>query len=39
MVTGGVRPPVVTVPTRTLSGARDTTGSGVFCGLHGARDP
>ncbi len=37
--TGGVRPPDVTVPTGTLSGARDTIGSGVFCGLHGARDP
>lgn len=39
LATGGVRLPDVTVPTRTLTGARDTTGSGVFCGLYGARDP
>ncbi|WP_420038089.1 alpha/beta hydrolase domain-containing protein [Streptomyces sp. cg28] len=31
--------PDVTAPTRTLSGSRDTTGSGVLCGLYGARDP
>ncbi|MEU3510452.1 alpha/beta hydrolase domain-containing protein [Streptomyces longwoodensis] len=39
LATGGVRLPDVTVPTRTLTGARDTTDSGVFCGLYGARDP
>lgn len=38
-VTGGVRLPDVTAPTRTLTGSRDTTGSGVLCGLYGARDP
>ncbi|TQS29344.1 alpha/beta hydrolase domain-containing protein [Microbispora sp. KK1-11] len=27
------------VPTRTLTGERDISGSGVFCGLYGARDP
>ncbi|GAA4601387.1 hypothetical protein GCM10023195_03470 [Actinoallomurus liliacearum] len=36
---GGIRLPDVTVPTRTLTGLRDTGGSGVFCGLYGARDP
>ncbi|UQS27274.1 MULTISPECIES: alpha/beta hydrolase domain-containing protein [Amycolatopsis] len=36
---GGIRLPDVAVPTRTLSGERDTSGSGVFCGLYGARDP
>ncbi|MFD7817000.1 alpha/beta hydrolase domain-containing protein [Streptomyces sp. NPDC059785] len=39
LAVGGVRLPDVTVPTRTLSGSRDTTGSGVFCGLYGAGDP
>ncbi|MFD0686079.1 alpha/beta hydrolase domain-containing protein [Actinomadura fibrosa] len=39
LATGGVRLPDVTVPTRTLTGERDTSGSGVFCGLYGARDP
>ncbi|MEV3920997.1 alpha/beta hydrolase domain-containing protein [Actinomadura coerulea] len=40
LATGGVRLPDVTVPTRTLTGLRDTSGgSGVFCGLYGARDP
>ncbi|MCP2164472.1 alpha/beta hydrolase domain-containing protein [Goodfellowiella coeruleoviolacea] len=36
---GGIRLPDVAVPTRTLTGARSTSGSGVFCGLYGARDP
>ncbi|MEU0467704.1 alpha/beta hydrolase domain-containing protein [Amycolatopsis sp. NPDC006131] len=39
LATGGIRLPDVAVPTRTLSGERDTTDSGVFCGLYGARDP
>ncbi|MER7541936.1 alpha/beta hydrolase domain-containing protein [Actinomadura sp.] len=39
LATGGIRLPDVAVPTRTLSGERDTSGSGVFCGLYGARDP
>lgn len=39
LATGGVRLPDVTVPTRTLTGTRSTTDSGVFCGLYGARDP
>lgn len=39
LAVGGIRLPDVTVPTRTLTGMRDTTGSGVFCGLYGARDP
>ncbi|MFI7386307.1 alpha/beta hydrolase domain-containing protein [Streptomyces sp. NPDC049813] len=39
LATGGIRLPDVTVPTRTLSGSRSTTGSGVFCGLYGATDP
>lgn len=39
LAVGGIRLPDVAVPTRTLSGARDTSGSGVFCGLYGARDP
>ncbi|MET7442774.1 alpha/beta hydrolase domain-containing protein [Streptomyces sp. NPDC004082] len=36
---GGIRLPDVAVPTRTLTGERDTSGSGLFCGLYGARDP
>ncbi|GGL73747.1 hypothetical protein GCM10010129_16670 [Streptomyces fumigatiscleroticus] len=39
LATGGIRLPDVAVPTRTLTGLRDTTDSGVFCGLYGARDP
>ncbi|MBW8487502.1 alpha/beta hydrolase domain-containing protein [Actinomadura parmotrematis] len=39
LAAGGVRLPDVTVPTRTLTGERDTSGGGVFCGLYGARDP
>ncbi|TVS98896.1 hypothetical protein FNH07_36420 [Amycolatopsis bartoniae] len=39
LAVGGIRLPDVSVPTRTLTGLRDTTGSGVFCGLYGARDP
>ncbi|GAA0370041.1 alpha/beta hydrolase domain-containing protein [Actinoallomurus spadix] len=39
LATGGIRLPDVAVPTRTLTGLRDTSGSGVFCGLYGARDP
>ncbi|OQR63448.1 hypothetical protein B6E66_14040 [Streptomyces maremycinicus] len=39
LAAGGIRLPDVAVPTRTLTGARDTSGSGVFCGLYGARDP
>ncbi|GAA3200547.1 alpha/beta hydrolase domain-containing protein [Actinocorallia longicatena] len=39
LVAGGVRLPDVAVPTRTLTGQRDTSGGGVFCGLYGARDP
>ncbi|MFE9835421.1 alpha/beta hydrolase domain-containing protein [Streptomyces sp. NPDC005551] len=39
LAVGGVRLPDVTVPTRTLTGMRDTSGSGLFCGLYGARDP
>ncbi|WP_405771123.1 alpha/beta hydrolase domain-containing protein [Streptomyces sp. NBC_00080] len=39
LAVGGIRLPDVSVPTRTLTGARDTGGSGVFCGLYGARDP
>ncbi|GAA4072584.1 alpha/beta hydrolase domain-containing protein [Actinomadura miaoliensis] len=39
LATGGIRLPDVTVPTRTLTGMRDTSGSGIFCGLYGARDP
>ncbi|MFA1541039.1 alpha/beta hydrolase domain-containing protein [Actinomadura monticuli] len=39
LAAGGIRLPDVAVPTRTLTGMRDTTGSGVFCGLYGARDP
>ncbi|MEU5879220.1 alpha/beta hydrolase domain-containing protein [Spirillospora sp. NPDC047279] len=39
LAAGGIRLPDVTVPTRTLTGLRDTTGGGVFCGLYGATDP
>ncbi|MBB2742192.1 UNVERIFIED_ORG: hypothetical protein FHR35_002014 [Microbispora rosea subsp. rosea] len=39
LAAGGVRLPDVAVPTRTLTGERDISGSGVFCGLYGARDP
>ncbi|MFG2020855.1 alpha/beta hydrolase domain-containing protein [Actinomadura geliboluensis] len=39
LATGGIRLPDVAVPTRTLSGERDTSGSGIFCGLYGASDP
>ncbi|TDD72779.1 hypothetical protein E1293_32520 [Actinomadura darangshiensis] len=39
LASGGVRLPAVAVPTRTLTGMRDTGGSGLFCGLYGARDP
>ncbi|GAA2879531.1 hypothetical protein Acy02nite_78070 [Actinoplanes cyaneus] len=35
---GGLRLPDVTVPTRTLSGSRES-GGGPFCRLYGARDP
>ncbi|MES9537983.1 MULTISPECIES: alpha/beta hydrolase domain-containing protein [unclassified Actinomadura] len=38
LATGGIRLPDVAVPTRTLTGMRDTSGSGVFCVLYGARD-
>ncbi|GLZ14209.1 hypothetical protein Acsp04_44440 [Actinomadura sp. NBRC 104425] len=39
LAAGGIRLPDVAVPTRTLTGMRDTSGSGIFCGLYGARDP
>ncbi|MBO2452012.1 hypothetical protein J4573_33340 [Actinomadura barringtoniae] len=39
LAAGGIRLPDVAVPTRTLTGLRDTSGSGIFCGLYGARDP
>jgi hypothetical protein len=39
LAAGGIRLPDITVPTRTLTGLRDTTASGVFCGLYGASDP
>ncbi|MCO5974315.1 alpha/beta hydrolase domain-containing protein [Actinoallomurus soli] len=39
LATGGIRLPDVAVPTRTLTGLRDTSGGGVFCGLYGASDP